>query len=189
MKAALYARVSTRDQNSIPMQLEAMQSYAKMRNWQIVAEIQEAESGAKNNRKGRAQIIDMAKKRRIDVVLVWKLDRWGRSTPDLLLTLDELQAFHVSFVSISEQLDFTTPMGRLNAGILAVFAQFQREMLVENVKAGIDAYRAKNGKWGPVPKARNQKERIIELRASGMKPDDIAKELGISRASAYRLSK
>lgn len=190
MRAALYARVSTRDQNSIPMQLDSMRQYARLREWEIVKEVEESESGAKTNRKGRAEIISLSKKNKIDVVLVWKLNRWSRSTTDLLLTLSELEACRVSFVSICEQLDFTTPMGRLSAGLLAVFAQFEREMLVENVKAGIAAYRAKHGgKWGRKPIARDQRIRILQLASEGVPKVEIARRLAIGRASVYRLLK
>lgn len=187
MRAALYARVSTRDQHSIPMQLEAMRKYAQLREWTIVEEIEEIETGKRNNRPGREKIIRSSRSGRIDVVLVWKLNRWGRSTADLLMTLDDLQAHRVSFVSLSEQLDFTTPSGRMMAGILAVFAQFEREMLVENVKAGIDAYRKKNGKWGRTPLDQSKKEKALALHSEGKKPGEIAVELRISRASVYRL--
>ena len=103
------------------------------------------------------------------------------------MTLDELQSHRCGFVSLSENLDFTTPACRMMAGILAVFAQFEREMIVENVKAGIETYRAKNGRWGRPPRAQMKKERVQQLKDAGLKPDQIAKELQISRAAVYRL--
>jgi DNA invertase Pin-like site-specific DNA recombinase len=187
MQAALYARISTKDQHSIPMQLDAMRQYAQLRGWRIVAEIEEAESGRKNDRAGRERIMRLARSGKIDVVLVWKLNRWGRSTADLLMSLDDLQAHQVAFVSLSEQLDLTSPAGRMMAGILAVFAQFEREILVENVKAGIEAYRKKHGKWGRTPTAKQKKEKARQLRAEGRTVEQICKELEISRASYYRL--
>ena len=187
MNVVLYARTSTRDQQSIPMQLEAMREHSERRGWTIAAEIAEQESGSNNDRPGRAQIVNLARQGKIDCILVWKLNRWGRSTTDLLMSLDELQSYRCGFVSLSENLDFTTPAGRMMAGILAVFAQFEREMIVENVKAGIDAYRAKNGKWGRPPRAQMKKERAQQLKDAGLKPDQIAAELQISRAAVYRL--
>lgn len=187
MRAALLARVSTKDQHSIPMQLEAMRNYCKQREWEIVKEVEESQSGKAAKRPGRDEIMTLAKKRKIDVVIVWKLNRWGRSTVDLLLTLHELQSLGVSFVSISEHMDLTTPMGRMMAGILAVFAEFEREVIVENVKAGIVAYRAKHKKWGRPPRAQMKKERVQQLKDAGLKPDQIARELAISRAAVYRL--
>lgn len=187
MKAALYARTSTRDQQSIPQQIDAMRQYAAGRGWEIVEEVTEQESGANNQRSGRARILSLARRRKIDVVCVWKLNRWGRSTVDLLLTLDELAADRVSFVSISEQLDFSTPIGRMNAGLLAVFAQFEREMIAENVRAGIAAYRRKGNAWGRPAIAPAQKEKALALKGQGVSVAEIAKELKISRASVYRL--
>ena len=188
MRAALYARVSTKDQHSIPMQFDALRKYAALREWQIVAEVEETESGKKNDRAGRDSVVRMAREGKCDVILVWKLNRWGRSTIDLLLSLDELQAHKVGFVSLTEHLDLTTPAGRMMAGILAVFAQFEREILVENVRAGIAAYRAKNpNKWGRPATARKQKEKARQLKAEGHTVQQICYELGISRASYYRL--
>lgn len=187
MRVAIYARTSTRDQQSIPMQLEAMREHAERRGWIVAAEIAEQESGAKNDRPGRAEVLDLARRGKIDCVLVWKLNRWGRSTTDLLMTLDELQSHRCGFVSLSESLDFTTPAGRMMAGILAVFAQFEREMIVENVKAGIESYRAKNGRWGRPARAQGKKERIRQLRDAGFSIEKICKELQISRASVYRV--
>jgi len=187
MRAALYARVSTRDQHSIPMQLESMRDYAKLRGWTVAAEVQEAETGKKNDRAGREQIIKLARSGKIDVVLCWKLNRWGRSTPDLLMTLDDLQAHRVAFVSLCEQIDLTSPAGRMMAGILAVFAQFEREMIVENVKAGIATYRAKHKKWGRPPISRRKRIEVLQLRSEGVSATEIAERLRIGRATVYRL--
>ena len=103
------------------------------------------------------------------------------------MSLDDLQAHQVASVSLSEQLDLTSPAGRMMAGILAVFAQFEREMIVENVKAGIIAYRAKNDKWGRPPTAKLKKEKALQLKAEGRTVEQICDELKISRASYYRL--
>ena len=188
MKVGLYARVSTKEQNSIPMQIEAMRKYAELRGWEIAAEVEDTESGKKVRPK-RDELIHMARKGKLDAIIVWKLNRWGRSTVDIMLTINELLAWNVAFVSISENLDFTTPMGRLMAGVLAVFAQFEREIIVENVKAGIDAYRRKhpNKKWGRTAKTHPHKEKVRQLRADGRTIDQIVYEMGISRASVYRL--
>jgi putative DNA-invertase from lambdoid prophage Rac len=187
MRAAILARVSTKDQQSIPMQIEAAQKYCESRGWQIVKEIEEKQSGKRSLRPLRAEIIEMAKKGKIDVVIVWKLNRWGRDTTDILLTINELMAWNVSFVSICENLDFTTPMGRLMAGILAVFAQFERENIVHNVKTGIAASRKKKAEWGRPPKTRAKKDQVMQLKAEGVSPTEIAKRLSIGRASVYRL--
>lgn len=187
MKAAILARVSTVDQQSIPMQIEAARKYCADRGWEIVKEVEEEQSGKESRRPKRDQIIDLARKGKIDVVVVWKLNRWGRSTVDIMLTINEMLSWNVAFVSICEHLDFTTPVGRLMANILAVFAQFERENIVENVKAGIAAYRAKNETWGRPAKTKAKRDEVRQLKAEGVHPDEIAKRLSMGRASVYRL--
>ncbi len=136
IKVGLYARVSTQDQQTLPMQLRALRTYVKQRGWTIVQQIQDVGSGV-NNRPQREQLLQAARRRELDAILVWRLDRWGRSLADLVLTLKELAELGVGFVSLTEALDLTTPTGRALAGLLAVFAEFEREILRERVKAGI----------------------------------------------------
>jgi putative DNA-invertase from lambdoid prophage Rac len=104
LRAGLYARVSTLDQQTLPMQMRAMCDYAANRGWTLTMQVKEVGSGAKA-REQRQQLIDAARRREIDVVLVWRLDRWGRSLLDLVTTLQELTDLNVGFVSISEALD------------------------------------------------------------------------------------
>jgi putative DNA-invertase from lambdoid prophage Rac len=103
-----YARVSTHDQQTLPLQISAMREYAERRGWTVAMQIEEVGSGAKD-RPARNDILRAAMRREIDIVLVWKLDRWGRSLLDLVTTLKELQAVGVNFVSLNDSLDFTTP--------------------------------------------------------------------------------
>jgi putative DNA-invertase from lambdoid prophage Rac len=133
---ALYARVSTHDQQTLPMQLSAMRAYAKRKDWQVVLKIEEIGSGA-TSRPRREELLRAARRKKIDIIVVWRLDRWGRSLVDLVTTLQELVALKVGFVSLSEALDLTTPSGRAFAGMLAVFAEFERDILRDRVKAGI----------------------------------------------------
>src|SRR6202521_1612545 len=136
-RAGLYARVSTNDQQTLPMQSRAMREYAARRGWTIAAQVREVGSGA-TKREAREKLLEAARRREIDVVLVWRLDRWGRSVTDLLATLQELEHLGVGFVSLTEALDLTTPAGRAMAGLLAIFAEFEREILRERVRAGLD---------------------------------------------------
>jgi hypothetical protein len=122
-RAGLYARVSTNDQQTIPLQTRALREYAVRRGWTIALQVKEVGSGA-SERQLREKLLEAARRREIDVVLVWRLDRWGRSVADLLATLQELQHLGVGFVSLTEALDLTTPAGRAMAGLLAVFAEF-----------------------------------------------------------------
>ena len=128
LRAGLYARVSTNDQQTLPMQSRAMREYAARRGWTIALQVREVNSGAAK-REAREKLLEAARRREIDVVLVWRLDRWGRSVTDLLTTLQELEHLGVGFVSLTEALDLTTPAGRAMAGLLAVFAEFEREIL------------------------------------------------------------
>jgi DNA invertase Pin-like site-specific DNA recombinase len=124
LRAGLYTRVSTNDQQTLAMQNRAMREYAARRGWTIALQVREVNSGAAK-RKAREKLLDAARRREIDVVLVWRLDRWGRSVTDLLATLQELEHLGVGFVSLTEGLDLTTPAGRAMAGLLAIFAEFR----------------------------------------------------------------
>ncbi len=130
LNAALYARISTHEQQTLPMQLKQMREYATKRGWKISHKIEEIGSGAKT-RPQREEILKLARQRKIDVIIVWRLDRWGRSVSDLIGTLRELTDIGVGFVSLTEALDLTTPAGRAMTGMLAVFAEFERDILRE----------------------------------------------------------
>jgi putative DNA-invertase from lambdoid prophage Rac len=117
-KIALYARVSTHDQQTLPMQLSAMRAYARRKGWPVTVKIEEIGSGAKT-RPRREELLRAARRKEIDTIIVWRLDRWGRSLVDLVSTLQELAALKVGFVSLSEALDLTTPSGRAFAGMLS----------------------------------------------------------------------
>jgi DNA invertase Pin-like site-specific DNA recombinase len=146
-RAGLYARVSTNDQQTLPMQNRAMRDYAARRGWTIAVNVREVGSGAAK-REAREKLLEAARRREIDVVLVWRLDRWDRSVMDLLATLQELEHLGVGFVSLTEALDLTTPAGRAMAGLLAIFAEFEREILRERTRAGL-AMRGRMGHgWG-----------------------------------------
>src|SRR5712692_2266978 len=143
-RVGLYARVSTHDQQTIPLQIRALREYAARRGWTITMQVREVSSGAAQ-RETREKLLEAARRREIDVVLVWRLDRWGRSVTDLLATLQELDHLGVGFVSLTEALDLTTPAGRAMAGLLSVFAEFEREILRERVRAGL-VHARQNGK-------------------------------------------
>ena len=147
LRAGLYARVSTHDQQTLPLQTRAMREYAAKRGWTITVQIKEVGSGAAE-RELREKLLAAARRREIDVVLVWRLERWGRSLVDLVTTLKELSALSVAFVSLTEALDLTTPTGRAMAGLLSVFAEFEHEILRERIRAGIAEARLKGKHLG-----------------------------------------
>ena len=168
------------------MQLTAMRDYARKRGWQIAFEMKDVASGA-TLREKREELMAAARRRDIDLVVVWRLDRWGRSLVDLVNTLQELSSLRVGFVSLSEALDLTTPSGRALSGMLAVFAEFERDILRDRVKAGIAQARKEGKPHGRPPTAALHIEKIKELFQTGLSKREIAKRLYISRASVRRL--
>ncbi|MEM4721772.1 MAG: recombinase family protein [Candidatus Methanomethylicaceae archaeon] len=145
MKAGLYARVSTTDKGQDPeLQLKDLRDYVQARGWEVFREyVDIGESGSKDRRPALDQLMNDARKRRLDVVVVWRLDRFGRSMKHLVNSLDELRALGVGFVSLKEALDFTTPTGRLMFHLLSAFSEFERDLIRERVRAGIQNAKAK----------------------------------------------
>lgn len=186
IRAGLYARVSTQDQQTLPMQNRALREYAARRGWAITMQVKEVGSGA-TQRQLREKLLDAARRREIDVVLVWRLDRWGRSVTDLLATMQELEHLGVGFVSMTEALDLTTPAGRAMAALLAVFAAFEREILGERVRAGL-AHARQNGKrLGRPVTAALHADQVRKLRRAGISKSEIARRLNIGRTSVRRI--
>lgn len=185
-RVGLYARVSTNDQQTLPMQNRALREYAVRRGWTIAIQVREVSSGAVE-RKAREQLMEAARRREIDVILVWRLDRWGRSVTDLLATLQELEHLSAGFVSLTEALDLTTPAGRAMAGLLAIFAEFEREILRERTRAGL-AQAQLNGKQlgRPITAGRHATE-IRKLHRAGVAKAEIARRLQIGRTSVRRI--
>ena len=187
IRVALYARVSTHDQQTLPLQIRTMREYAAKRGWSIAAHIKEVGSGA-SQREQRSTLLAAARRREIDVVLVWRLDRWGRSVADLVSTLQELQHLGVGFVSLTEALDLTTPAGRAMAGLLSVFAEFERDILRERVRAGLDHARQQGKRLGrPPSEMLHQAVKARKLHHQGISKSEIARHLQISRTSVRRL--
>lgn len=185
-RAGLYARVSTHDQQTLPLQLSAMREYVSKRGWNIAIEVKDVGSGASLRQK-REDLLKAARRRELDLVVVWRLDRWGRSLVDLVSTLQELAALKVGFVSLSEALDMTTPSGRALAGMLAVFAEFERDILRDRVKAGIAQARKEGKPHGRPPTVAKLTDRMRALARKGVSKRQIAKRLRVSRTSVRRL--
>ena len=186
LRAGLYARVSTNDQQTLAMQNRAMREYVAHRGWTIALQVREVNSGAAK-REAREKLLEAARRREIDVVLVWRLDRWGRSVADLLATLQELEHLGVGFVSLTEALDLTTPAGRAMAGLLAIFAEFEREILRERTRAGL-AHARQNGKrLGRPATAAAHAAEARKLHQTGISKSEIARQLKIGRTSVRRI--
>jgi DNA invertase Pin-like site-specific DNA recombinase len=147
-RVAIYARVSTLDQQPENQLLE-LRRYAEARGWRVVAEhVDHGISGAKERRPALDALKADAKRRRIDAVLCWRLDRLGRNLRHLILLLDELQALGVAFVSLAEGIDATTPAGKLQLHILGAIAEFERERIRERVRAGLARARSQGRTLG-----------------------------------------
>jgi DNA invertase Pin-like site-specific DNA recombinase len=182
MRAALYARVSTHDKGQDPnVQLKPLREYCKQRGFEVAGEfVDVGVSGSKDRRPELDRLMDMARKRKINCLLVWKLDRFGRSLKNLINQLSELEGLNVAFISLQENLDFTTPTGRLLFGIVGAMAEFERSLIVERVKAGIVNARSKGKQIGRKPIDPISIGKMIELRAKNLSYEKISKELKLS---------
>jgi DNA invertase Pin-like site-specific DNA recombinase len=149
-------------------------------------QVREVGSGAAR-RQAREKLLEAARRREIVVVLVWRLDRWGRSVTDLLATLQELEHLGVGFVSLTEALDLTTPADRAMAGLLAIFAEFEREILKERVRAGLAWARQKGKRLGRPITAGLQVDQVRKLYRAGLSKSEIARRLKIGRTSVRRI--
>jgi DNA invertase Pin-like site-specific DNA recombinase len=186
LRAALYAGVSTLDQQTLPMQMRSLREYATNRGWTVAMQVKEVGSGAAQ-REQRQQLIDAARWREIDIVLVWRLDRWGRSLMDLVTTLQELIDLNVGFVSLTEALDLTTSTGRAMAGMLSVFAAFEQDILRERVRAGLDHARQSSTRLGRPATAAIKAAEVRKLFRKGITKSEISRRLEIGRTSVRRI--
>lgn len=190
MKCALYARVSTTDQNC-EMQLRDLREYCARRGWEIGAEyVDTGWSGAKISRPEFDRLMTDARKRGFDVVMVWKLDRWGRSVSNCLATIQELSRLNIRWIALTQNIDTdeNNPMARFILHIMAAFAEFEREIIRERVKAGMGAAKHRGKKLGR-PKRVFRHDQALELRAAGKSLREIAAELGIGRGTVERVLK
>jgi DNA invertase Pin-like site-specific DNA recombinase len=168
------------------MQGHAMREYAARRGWTVAMQVRDVGSGAAQ-RQAREKLLEAARRREIDVVVVWRLDRWGRSVTDLLATLQELEHLGVGFVSLTEALDLTTPAGRAMAGLLAIFAEFEREILRERTRAGLAQARLNRKRLGRPMTAGLQAAEIRKLHRAGVSKSEVARRLQIGRTSVRRI--
>ncbi len=147
MKAAIYARVSTVDQEP-ENQLQELRRYVQARGWTSQEYVDRGVSGAKDRRPALDRLVRDAMRRKIDVLICWRLDRLGRNLRHLILLLDELHAMGVAFVSLAEGIDATTPAGRLQLHVLGAIAEFERARIAERVKAGLARAKARGQRLG-----------------------------------------
>src|ERR1700739_4245432 len=178
MRIGIYARVSTKDQ-SCELQLRDLRAYCAARGFSVQREyVDVGESGAKDSRPQLNELMAAARKRHFDAVVVWRFDRFARSTKHLLLALEEFRALGIQFVSYQENMDTSSPLGQALFTIVSAVAQLERDLIRERVTAGIRNAR-ENGRRLGRPKSAVDRERILELKAQGFSLRQIAANLGV----------
>jgi putative DNA-invertase from lambdoid prophage Rac len=183
-RAALYCRVSTADQ-SCERQERDLRAFAKRGGFEIIALHKENASGAKADRVERRKVMALAQAREVDAILVTELSRWGRSTVDLVQTLQSLQAWNVSVLAISGlQFDLSTPPGKMIASVMAALAEFERDLTRERIKSGIANAKARGKKLGRQEGQRpsdRKAAKVIGLAEAGMSYRLIGRQVGLSK--------
>jgi DNA invertase Pin-like site-specific DNA recombinase len=184
-RVALYARVSTRDQ-SPDLQLDALRALAAQRGWTIVGEyVDHGVSGRKVKRPELDRMMQDVHAGRVDVVAVWKFDRFARSTQHLVTALNDFRARNVEFVSVQDGIDTSTAAGRMVFGVIASLAEFERELIVERVVAGMAAAKRRGRRAGR-PHVRVDMAKARALRAAGESWRDIGAKLGVGTNTVRR---
>jgi len=187
-RCAIYARVSTNDQ-SVDMQTRDLRKSADGRGFEVVKEYtDEGQSGAKNSRPALDRMLADAKAGKFEIILVWRLDRLGRSLAHLLRLLEDFKSWNVELVSFSEGLDFTTSSGRLFYQLLGAFAEFERETIRERVRSGMRNAKARGVRLGRRVVAVDIPE-VRRLRAEGKSYQSISRTLGLSASTVYNNSR
>lgn len=188
LRAARYCRVSRADQN-LDLQMDETADLIERRGWQLTATFtDQGVSGIKDKRPGLDALLTAARKRRFDVLVLYRSDRLFRSLKHMVATLDELTALGIGFVSVSEVFDSTTPQGTLLLHLVSAFSQFERAVLIERVRSGLAAARRRNVKLGR-PKVAIDQAKVVQLRADGLSLRAIAEQVGVSLGTVQRVVK
>lgn len=188
MNAAIYCRVSTVGNGQSPeMQIRELQEYCLRRRWTVVSEfVDEGISGSKDSRPELNKLMADAHKRKFDVVVVWKFDRFARSVSHLLRALETFNSLGIGFVSLSEQIDTSTPMGKMIFTVLGSVAELERSLIAERVRSGLRNAKAKGQRLGR-PNVQVDVVRMRSLRSQGRSFKSIGAELGVSTGTAFKL--
>jgi DNA invertase Pin-like site-specific DNA recombinase len=188
-RVAIYARVSTANHGQdVTVQTRELQQFAEARGWRLAGTyIDDGVSGAKDSRPELNRLMADAHKRCFDVVAVWRFDRFARSVSHLLRALETFSALGIAFVSLTEQMDTTTPAGKMVFTVLGAVAELERSLIAERVRAGLRNARAKGKRLGR-PRKTVDTVRIATLRAQGLSLRSIASELGVGLATLHRAS-
>lgn len=186
-RVCLYARVSTSNGHQDPeLQLRELRAFAAARGWTVTGEFTDVGvSGSKDRRPKLDLLMAGAKSRAFDILLVWKLDRFARSLKHLVTALAEFEALGVQFVSLRDNLDLTTPSGRLMFHVIGAMAEFERALIQERVRAGLRNARAKGKRLGR-PTVSIPTAKVQRLRAQGLSWSRIAAATGVAKATLLR---
>jgi DNA invertase Pin-like site-specific DNA recombinase len=192
-RVALYARVSTTNHHQdVQVQLRDLKAYVKLHGWSVAAEYIDHISSAKKNRPQLERMMADAKKNKFGIVACWKFDRVARSAIELVDVLDQLKKLKINFVSMTESVDTTTPMGEFVVTVLGAVGKMERSMISERVKAGLRNAKAKGKQLGhpsPTPITKRLIEQVNELNKEGQSLRDIAKQVKVSHVTVARLLK
>ena|SRR2546422_4210405 len=189
MKVAIYARVSTTNGQDPELQLRELREYCPRRGWEVAGEyVDVGISGAREQRQQLNRLIADAHRRRFDAVVVWKFDRFARSVSHLLRALETFRSLGIEFVSLSEQVDTSTPTGKMVFTVLGAVAELERSLIAERVRAGLRNARAK-GKTLGRPRVAVDAARIASLRAQGLSWATISEKLGVGEGTVRRAAK
>ncbi len=187
-KVAIYVRVSTKDQ-SVEIQLNDLERYSKERGLSIFKVYKDnGVSGTRETRPALGELMNDAKKRKFDVVLVWRFDRFARSTKHLVNALYEFRNLSIDFISYQENIDTSSPLGEAIFTIISAMSKLERDIIVERVKGGLRKARA-NGKRLGRPESEVDTDKIVEYKEQGKSIREIAKEMGLSRGKVERTLK
>jgi DNA invertase Pin-like site-specific DNA recombinase len=187
MKAAIYARVSTANNGQDPtMQTRELREYCDRRGWTVAGEyVDIGISGTKERRPELDRLLGEAHRRRFDAVVVWRFDRFARSVSHLLRALETFKSLGIEFVSLSEQVDTSTPTGKMVFTVLGAVAELERSLIIERVRAGLRNAKAKGRCLGRPKKTVNAAE-VATLRTAGVSWRKIARRMGVSARTARR---
>ena len=184
---ALYMRVSTRNHGqTTDTQAIPLRQYAERRGFDVVEYRDEGVSGAKDRRPALDRLMKDARARKIDIVLVFKFDRFGRSTQHLVRSLEEFRALGIEFISLTDSVDTSTPAGKAMFGMLAVFAEFEKNLIVERVNSGLDRAR-KQGKQLGRRRVVVDREKVRELYKAGQSTRMIAAAMGLTKSTVFNI--
>lgn len=190
-RVAIYARVSTTDKGQdLDTQLIPLQEYVRSRGWEVFRIYTDKVSGATEKRPELSELMEGAYKRLFDTVLVYRFDRFARSTKHLIASLEEFGSLGIDFISYNEKIDTSTPIGKAMFTIISAFAELERSIISERVKDGLYKARAKGKKLGrPTASKRKKQDDIIKLTKQGRSISQISKQLGVSEKTVERVRK